>query len=176
MISAPDNQQGSPKRPYRRHGKDPAHPLFPHGLFAGYKAGCRCEVCVQANRDLKRDYTRELRRNNRIYADAQRADKRAYRQTDHGRAGYKIWNRTRDSGRKAEGDSKLMRLIYRMCPEGWHVDHIVPISRGGRHHPDNLQYLPAEVNQRKHTRLEYDVSAVAIRWQDLIGEPSTTRA
>lgn len=32
----------------------------------------------------------------------------------------------------------------------FHVDHIVPLSRGGLHHPSNLQVVPARWNMRKH--------------------------
>lgn len=39
--------------------------------------------------------------------------------------------------------------MYDNCPPGHHVDHIVPLSRGGLHHEDNLQYLTASENCRK---------------------------
>ena len=34
-----------------------------------------------------------------------------------------------------------------------HVDHIRPISKGGKHHPDNLQILTATENIRKGNKL-----------------------
>lgn len=36
----------------------------------------------------------------------------------------------------------------------YHVDHIIPLSRGGKHHPRNLQILTAEQNQRKSAKLQ----------------------
>lgn len=35
----------------------------------------------------------------------------------------------------------------------YHVDHIIPLSKGGLHHPDNLQILKAVDNLRKGCKL-----------------------
>ena len=35
----------------------------------------------------------------------------------------------------------------------YEVDHIIPISKGGLHHEDNLQYLTIAENRRKSDKL-----------------------
>jgi hypothetical protein len=35
----------------------------------------------------------------------------------------------------------------------WEVDHIIPLSKGGRHHPNNLQILLGKANATKGARL-----------------------
>lgn len=37
----------------------------------------------------------------------------------------------------------------------WHVDHIKPLSKGGLHHPDNLQIIPAKHNLSKNNNENY---------------------
>ena len=66
-----------------------------------------------------------------------------------------------------DADRKLIRMIYESCPDGYEVDHIIAISEGGKHHQENLQYLPAVVNRKKNRYQEYDRSAV-VRWQDVV--------
>jgi 5-methylcytosine-specific restriction endonuclease McrA len=52
-----------------------------------------------------------------------------------------------------DADIKVIQEIYKNCPEGYEVDHIIPISKGGLHHQDNLQYLTAEENRKKGNKI-----------------------
>lgn len=40
--------------------------------------------------------------------------------------------------------------FYKNRPEGYEVDHIIPLSRGGKHHESTLQYLLKEENRKKN--------------------------
>lgn len=54
-------------------------------------------------------------------------------------------------------DRKELRRIYMNCPDGHHVDHVIPIKHklvSGLHIPANLQYLPAIDNRRKQNKFE----------------------
>jgi hypothetical protein len=63
----------------------------------------------------------------------------------------------------------LIKMIYEKCPKGYHVDHIKPLGGGGLHHEDNLQYLPASVNQSKGKREDFKTD-LAISWKEIIEE------
>jgi hypothetical protein len=49
-----------------------------------------------------------------------------------------------------------IRAFYKACPKECHVDHIIPVSKGGNHRLENLQYLPIEQNRRKFTKSQDD--------------------
>ena len=50
-------------------------------------------------------------------------------------------------------DIKAIQQFYINCPPGYEVDHIIPISKGGAHSLENLQYLTKEENRRKSNKL-----------------------
>lgn len=54
-------------------------------------------------------------------------------------------------------DLKAIEAFYKNCPEGCHVDHIIPLQSDficGLHTLGNLQYLPALENQRKSNKVQ----------------------
>lgn len=56
-----------------------------------------------------------------------------------------------------DADLGLIKLIYQGCPAGYHVDHIMPLSKGGKHHELNLCYLPESANLSKKDKLPEEV-------------------
>ena len=53
----------------------------------------------------------------------------------------------------ADADIKGMQQFYMNCPEGYEVDHIIPISKGGLHTLSNLQYLTISENRKKSNKI-----------------------
>jgi HNH endonuclease len=58
-----------------------------------------------------------------------------------------------------DADIKVMQQFYIDCPQGHEVDHIIPISKGGLHHQDNLQHLPMLENRKKGNKLPGELMA-----------------
>ena len=46
-----------------------------------------------------------------------------------------------------------IKQFYANCPSGYEVDHIIPISKGGLHILENLQYLTISENRRKSNKM-----------------------
>ena len=52
-------------------------------------------------------------------------------------------------------EKEAIRMFYVNCPPGYEVDHIIPISKGGKHHITNLQYLSPTENRSKGNRIDW---------------------
>ena len=50
-------------------------------------------------------------------------------------------------------DKKALQEFYLNCPEGYEVDHIIPVSKGGLHCLSILQYLTISENRRKSNKI-----------------------
>ncbi|KKK54173.1 hypothetical protein LCGC14_3087400 [marine sediment metagenome] len=55
--------------------------------------------------------------------------------------------------KKIEEIYEEARRLQEETGEPHHVDHIIPISKGGLHHQDNLEPLTAEANLRKGAKI-----------------------
>jgi len=53
----------------------------------------------------------------------------------------------------SNADLKAIKEFYLNCPVGHEVDHIMPISRGGLHSLENLQYLTISENRKKWCKI-----------------------
>ena len=71
------------------------------------------------------------------------------------------WNARRRSNIPVWVNLETIKEFYKNCPEGFEVDHIVPLNGVidgrkvcGLHVPWNLQYLSAEENRKKYNRVK----------------------
>ena|SRR6056300_1389927 len=56
-------------------------------------------------------------------------------------------------------EKSAIKELYYNCPEGYEVDHIIPIAKGGLHKLDNLQYLTISENRSKGDKLNWSRSS-----------------
>lgn len=75
-------------------------------------------------------------------------------------AGYSSSRRAREYNaippNQTKSEASEIADFYADKPKGYHVDHIVPLAKGGTHSLINLQYLTAEENHRKHAKYTYN--------------------
>lgn len=91
--------------------------------------------------------------------------KARYKKTDRGRVKNNVCLSQRRAKEKfflkelTQNEKLLLKQFYKWRVRvqkklgiKFNVDHIVPLSVGGTHHPSNLQVVPAKWNQSKHNR------------------------
>jgi 5-methylcytosine-specific restriction endonuclease McrA len=131
-----------------------------------YNKGCRCPSCRTWRREAEREYkTREdakikhRERQKKYHKNSKFTPAGARRQSRNAqkRSLLRLENKF-----TTEKEKKRIQEIYQKAKElsaatgiKHHVDHIIPLSKGGTHHPDNLQILTEDQNTHKGTRMAY---------------------
>ena len=141
------------------------HPELEGARFESSKKCVRCSM--DRNNALRkkpeqlsrlREYNRPKESKGGEYYEAKKERNRRWYAANA--AWFKVRNQQKKGlGGNFVGYDEQMKALYRERPEGFHVDHVIPlkgISRGtkqhvvcGLHVPWNLQYLPGEDNIRK---------------------------
>lgn len=116
--------------------------------------------------DAAKEQTKEWRKNNR---DRVRKTEASYHKRMQNNKEYLAKRRYHEAmrrARKLQATPKWLtkeqvgeiRALYNNCPEGYHVDHIMPLrgkNLSGLHVPWNLQCLPGIVNKVKSNKVEH---------------------
>ena len=150
----------------------------------------RCKVCDNAaakkwmsdNKERRKEYRRKYYLDNKGREISKMKEWSSNNRIKHNniKAKHKKNNRSKftalESARRArnklyltEIESFELDVIYSissMLGDEYHVDHIRPLSKGGLHHPDNLQIINKSENLKKNNRLNYNVNGIKIFWQE----------
>jgi hypothetical protein len=120
--------------------------------------------CIKRNKFLKRKdfYTSYLKKYRKDKYEC-RKEFNSIRNKKHylGNKGYYTNKSNKRRALKIKAIPKFanpdkIKEIYKNCPKGYHVDHIVPLNNPivcGLHVEWNLQYLPAKENLSKSNKL-----------------------
>lgn len=107
-----------------------------------------------------------------IVRESDRKYKQKYIRTPHGRALRRACEARRRALKRAaeaalcETEFAMVQAIFNDAAflQDWldtpmHVDHVVPLVRGGTHRPTNLRIVPAALNLRKGKKLDHELDA-----------------
>jgi hypothetical protein len=146
---------------------------FPLDKFYKQKDGkfgvtSRCKVCHQAsnkkwadkNHDILLEHaTRYRERHYELCLERNRAWRKANLKYDAHRS--KLYRTRKNKQCPPWANIDKIKCIYLNCPDGYHVDHIIPLKgilASGLHVESNLQYLPAKENLQKRNLYGWETS------------------
>lgn len=101
----------------------------------------------------------EKRRKENLYLSYQKR----YFKTENGKAAYRMGYSLRRARVKnaiielSKEEKQKIKEFYKNRPDGYDVDHIIPISKGGKHCLINLQYIPSYENRMKRNKIYIEV-------------------
>lgn len=144
----------------QRHAADPDRQREWARKYDGSEKGkARAAAGYQANRAERDARAREW---NATHPDARREAQRRYDQKPKAKAAHASRQRARAAG--CEGFVDKLAIWERdggvcgICREAadlsdWHLDHVIPLSRGGAHSPENTQVAHPVCNLKKGAKL-----------------------
>jgi len=96
----------------------------------------------EANREKVKAYREAYRKDNKAILYSLMSKRRALKMNQYGKL-------SADDKFVIEECYELAQLRFKSIGIKWHVDHIIPLSKGGLHKPTNLQVVPATWNLQK---------------------------
>lgn len=122
-----------------------------------FVAGRTCVECKRETQPSNYEALKQYR--DKDYYERQKVHQRNYRLTDNGRANRRTlaahYRAMKLQRTPSWANREAINDFYRNCPEGYEVDHIIPLQGenvSGLHIAENLQYLTKSENCSKGNR------------------------